>query len=271
MKFNENSKIIPLKKLELSDEEIRSLYIPKKYDSIKESITCYQKEYYYYKSVTANLLINELLGSYLAKKVGLDTVDYKIGEMQNQIYVLSKIFYEPDYSYSDFRSYYGEIQFLDLSFYQTLMSFFYLSKFELLNKIKSSELVKSILKLTALDLKMGQFDRHNKNLLLKINQNNDVNLVSQFDYGGSYPIKGTPYLIYDNPAIILRKNKKSLLAFSESFPEFVDYVSLLYHIPIDDAMKDIENEKLIEFDSEEMYFYQKQDIENNKILRKILY
>ena len=68
------------------------------------------------------------------------------------------------------------------------------------------------------------------------------------------------------------KNKyKSLLAFSESFPEFVDYVSLLYHIPIDDAMKDIENEKLIEFDSEEMYFYQKQDIENNKILRKILY
>ena len=36
-------------------------------------------------------------------------------------------------------------------------------------------------------------------------------------------------------------------------------------------MKDIENEKLIEFDSEEMYFYQKQDIENNKILRKILY
>lgn len=118
---------------------------------------------------------------------------------------------------------------------------------------------------------MGQFDRHNKNLLLKINQNNDVNLVSQFDYGGSYPIKGTPYLIYDNPAIILRKNKKSLLAFSESFPEFVDYVSLLYHIPIDDAMKDIENEKLIEFDSEEMYFYQKQDIENNKILRKILY
>lgn len=75
MKVNENSKIIPLEKLELSNEEIRSLYIPKKYDSIKESITCYQKEYYYYKSVTANLLINELLGSYLAKKVLLLSLD----------------------------------------------------------------------------------------------------------------------------------------------------------------------------------------------------
>ena len=270
MKFNEESKIIYFKKTKLSQQQIDNLYIPRDYQKICSSITRYNGEYYYYKDVTLNSLINELIGSYFSKKLQLDTVDYQIGVMDNMVYVLSKIFYQENFNYYDCNSYFKTSSFHNIDLFQSFFSFIYLSEFDLLKKIKNPNLLKNILKLIAVDLKMGQFDRHNKNLFLKISQDNIVDLAPLFDYGGSYYKKKIPFEIYDNPLVSIRKNKRSLCYFSEQFPEFLEYIYTLYEITINDVLNNIEKEHLITFEKEERTFYQKKDLENNKVLKKIM-
>ncbi len=271
MKFNEESKIIYFEKTKLNQQQIDNLYIPKDYQEIISSITFHNGIYYYYKDVTLNSLINELIGSYLAQKLGLDTVDYKIGIMNNKFYVLSKIFYQTGFQYYDCKSYFRKSSFDNITTFQTFLSFFYLSEFEIIRRLNSTELLESILKLIALDLKMGQFDRHNKNLFLKKDSNGIVDLAPQFDYGGSYHKKGIPFKIYDNPLITIRKNKLSLQNFSKQYPNFVKYICILYNISMDNILNDLEQNNLLIFEQKEKSFYLEQDKENNKILKKILY
>lgn len=269
MKFNPNSKIIYFERNQQVNnfDEIHS-FTNKFISSILLPITVYENEYYCYKVVNSNLMTKELIGSYLAKKISLSTVDYKIGYANENFYVLSKLFYQSGFFYTDFLNYFRITSFFNVNLFQFLFSFIYLNESGVLKKIKNKELVIDLLKLTALDLKMGQVDRHNRNLLLKIDSNKEASLAPVFDYGLSYLSRNLE--IYENPAVTIGKGKFSLLSFAHDFPEFREYVYFLYNTSIEDTLKDIECEQDIKFEKDEFDFYIKKDNEYNKILKKII-
>ncbi len=268
MYIDNNSKIIYFKGNNIDYKDVPNLFIPDGCESILLNVTKYQGEYYYYKSVNPQKLTNELIGTALAKRIGLDTVDYKIGKITkhaNQLYAMSKILFEKEFTYHNCRDFYGVTRSTCLSF----NSYVYLNDYSLLEKIEDYNTLLNILKLTALDLKMGQFDRHNMNLFLKIDDLGKVNLASIFDYGNSYStLFGST--IYDNPFVLLRKNKISLFYFVKRFPEIKEYASFLLNISIDDIFDDIEKDYIVLYSNHERNYYRKLDKQHNKVLQKII-
>ncbi len=268
MNINDYSHIMYFEPNNLTEEDILNLYIPDGYQDLILQITKYNGEYYYYKSVHRSEMIRELIGSALAKRIDLDTVDYKIGKKRVKssfLYALSKIFFEEGFIYQNCYDFYGQ-RIIDRNFFR---SYVYLNNSQILEKLKDYNTILKVLKLTALDLKMGQYDRHNQNLFLKIDQTGRVDLAPIFDYGGSYSyVLGTK--IYDNPFLMIRKNKPSLYAFARKFPEIAEYASFFESIPIVDIFDDIEKEHMLELSDEERFYFQKMDQQNNKVLQKII-
>lgn len=272
MHLFDNSKILYFSDKKLNEEEHHHLYIPDRYQYLTSQITKYQGEYYYYKLVNIHEMANELIGSALAKRIDLDTVDYKIGKTRINspyLYALSKVFFEKDFTYTDCYDVYGEISEYQSTDSTSFLSYFYLNDTKLLEREENYNTILDVLKLTALDLKMGQFDRHEENLFLKIDSVGQIALAPIFDYGCSYSDKFYSK-IYNNPFLMLRKNKLSLFLFARKFSEIREYASLLESIPIHDVLSEIENEHMIEFSDKKRSYYQKRDKQNNKILQKII-
>lgn len=139
-----------------------------------------------------------------------------------------------------------------MSYLETTLAPFYLNADNMLKRIDSC-LLEEVLKLIAIDLRMGQTDRHNKNLTLQIRKDNgNLHLAELYDFSTAYQQKEYFYnkLFYENPFIILRKNNISLSSLEE-------------------ALFDISNDKKIKFNQEESNYYQKKDSYNNKTLIKI--
>lgn len=95
MILNKNSDIINFDLKNIPIKEMESINIP--YYLKPRMIMGVVKidgEYYYAKSINDKKMLNELIGTYLSKYIGLDTVDYKIGIYNGSMYALSKLFYE---------------------------------------------------------------------------------------------------------------------------------------------------------------------------------
>ena len=94
MLINENTKLI---NIDLSNNE--DIVLPEVFGGLKNNITTIDEKNYYCKRVSHDALLNELIGSYLSKQIGLDSVDYKIGKYNDNYYVLSEMFFEDGYNY----------------------------------------------------------------------------------------------------------------------------------------------------------------------------
>ena len=55
----------------------------------------------------------------------------------------------------------------------------------------------------------------------------------------------------------------------ERFPELREYIDILKNISLQSILKRIEEENNISFTDGEIDFYQKQDLQKNKVLKKI--
>ena len=98
-----------------------------------------------------------------------------------------------------------------------------------------------------------------------------LDLAPIFDFGNSY-FEKTKYpdkYFYDNPFIIVRKNKLSLNALSRQNPEIIDFARTLIDIPIEDVLTEIEKEKQITIPDETKLFYKKKDEQYTKVLQKL--
>lgn len=271
---NKNSNFITFSPKEITFDEIRKLCIPKDLEKIADSITKVNRKYYYYKKVDFYQLINELIGSYFSKQIKLDAVDYQIGIYNGEIYALSEIFFNPNYEYHDCQNHFGTIANHKLTESESLISRIYLKEDTMLELIDNPIMLLNILKLTFIDLKMGQIDRNNLgNIMIKTSKSNGVvNLAPVIDFESSY-VDNPPYpefYFYDNPFIVLRKNRLSISSLIGKHPQILDTVNILSTLKIRDTLYQIQDEKRIILSEKEVRYYEEKDNDYSRILQKIV-
>lgn len=271
MDYRDVNKVISFSPTKLNNDEIMELNLPFGIKPMINFITKIDNNYYYYKKVNNKEMINELIGSYLCKLIELDVVDYKIGEFESEMYALSKIFYKKEYLYSYCLKYFGLIT-DGFSVINAVSEFFKCCQTNILSKIENPTMILDILKLTLIDLKMGQGDRDNySNLMLKISEkDNTMGIAPIYDFGYSYCKDYCNPGYYINPFVIIRKNKSSLLELSKRYPEIIDIAKILVDIPIVNVLDDISKENGVIFNRDEINYYNNKDKEYTKLLRKML-
>lgn len=274
MLVNNSSNFIAFRPKELTFDEIQKLYIPRDLVKIVDSITEVNGKYYYYKKVNFYQLINELIGSYLSKQINLEAVDYQIGIYRGETYALSPIFYNQKYEYHNCQDYFGTIANHKLIESESLISRIYLKEDAMLNQINNPIMLLNILKLTFLDIKMGQIDRNNLgNIMIKIAKSNGfIDLAPIIDFESSYD-SSPPYpefYFYDNLFIVLRKNKLSLGSLIRKHPQTLDTVNILSTLKIRGALEQIQKEKRIILSEKEARYYEEKDNDYSKVLQKLV-
>ncbi len=267
MDILENSKVIPFEVIPPTEEELSNLYIPSQYRHIIGTITKLEGKFYCFKESLDFGLTNELIGSYLAKMLGLDTVDYEIGQRgEEELFALSKVFYEEGFQYQSVDD------FLQKNHYQDCFSlsegkFPIYWNMKTLNLYRGTPFYNSNLKLIAVDLKMAQYDRHSRNLQIKIDPLGKIDLAPIYDYGGSYINFLTP--TYANPFACMKKNKATFEWLFTLYPELWEYVQILRGISITEILESIAQERKIEFTDLEYSSYRSLQQANDEIINKI--
>ena len=157
-----------------------------------------------------------------------------------------------------------------ISLHESLFHKIYMCQTDVMKRLFDKDLIENVLKLTAEDLKMGQRDRHSNNVLLK-KVDDKIELAPIFDYGFSY-ITSTQIgsdIYYDNPFLIVRKNKLSIKSLVRKYPNLFKYIEKFRDINIEDVLLEIEKEKNIILEKTEIEDIVNIDKENNKLLKKI--
>lgn len=268
MIIKEDSKVLPYRHNVPTRQEFESLHIPKQYHNLRGDITRLEGEFYHMKFPSTRFMINELIGSYLSKRIELDTVDYEIGVIGNCYIALSKVFYEEGYRYLSAKSYLIERNRLDAG--STSIKFRCL-KTRNLKLLQKEACFEDILKLIAVDLKMGQSDRHGNNVQMKIDGTGTVSLAPIYDYGCSYMESndGICYQMYANPFVLVRRNPYSLGRLFRKYPSLQGYMHFLNQISIEEILGGIEQEKRISFEGKEYEYYQKKQGEIDEVIQNI--
>ena len=267
--INNQSKVI-----EMSDENFNrdGAYIPDnmKYDRIINNIYNYNGKYYYAKEMDLidgeDLIIHELIGSYLAQLINLDSVEYKIGRLGDKIYMLSELFFDRSFTYS----YVGKCK-----FNANLKN---LKKAYFIDKIPQEypALRDSILKLVLLDLKMGQYDRYNpSNITVKKALITDYkDLAPVYDFGFAYPFPFSfnfdDFEIYYNAFVKIRKNEESLKLLLDKYPQMQETIHTLACANIRLILDIIQFQNKIKLDKSLKQYIISQDDINTKLLKRFI-
>ena len=274
MRANDSSEIIYFDNISIPISDQVSLGFPKKMRYYAHNVVVIDGKYYYAKKCTTNTLINELLGTYFSNLIGLDVVDYRIGKTNNDLsylYALSEIFYKDDYTYTTVEDMFASLRPDDTRAYSKGLGSLYVCDTSILSLINSPQLIDSALKMTAVDLKMGQVDRYNYNVVLRDN-GIEKELEKVFDFGWSYDIYRDDNIkvFYNNPFILVKKDYVSLSMLASRYPEFGRCAAILSSAPVGDVIRDIEKENNIKVTNEDFKYYVEKDKEYTKVLRKSL-
>lgn len=255
MIFNNNSKVISFKYDIPTNEECKRFHIPEENGKVRKSVVNIDNAIFYTKALGNYRMINELIGSHLAHKLDLDTVDYEIGKTSTGLHALSKPFYEEGYQYDFFKDYFHLSNYPRRTILYRLNPFSSFCRTEGLDLLRDTEMYESALKLTAIDLKMGQVDRHSGNLQVKYDDTS-VSFAPIYDYSESY-LMGDVYPIYRSSLVFIRKNRASIEELIRRHPKLLEYLSYLLSLSIDEILTEIGDEKDIEFTGDEMMRYTK--------------
>lgn len=256
IKYNKNSllnirNVIPTSK-ELKDEIFISdlSYLHAKFTKIDDI-------WYFWKYVDDYQLLNELIGSLLAKHIELDTAEYIPAlDSNGKLIVISKNFREPGFKY-----------FMSNKLFNgaTITYNEYLSKInyntDSLKKLDSS-LRTQILSLCILDLYMGQYDRHSGNLMFKVDT--IPSLAPIYDYSSSFDGNLKEY--YQNPFVILNIDYDAIKRFLNEYPEMFSALQKLTNIDMCDILKELEEKYSLVLDNETFKTYENQ--ESIKLLKR---
>lgn len=269
MIITEKSRVFPFQKIDPTDEEIKLSHIPEEFLHIIPYLTKIGDSLYCYKGLRTPLLINELIGSYLSHRIGLDTVDYEIGKRESDgaLFALSKVFYEEGYQYQSVASFLEEHHYkncwkkLGSPILQLLPVYYNMNTLKL---YRGTPFYDHNLKLIAVDLKMAQHDRHKTNMQIKIDSRGTIDLAPLYDYSRAYNIHFD--LSYANPFVFIRYTPRTLELLFSRYPELRDYVEFLRKVSIEEILQGIEEEKGILFTPEEHREYQLCQEQNDKLI-----
>ncbi len=268
MILNNSSKVIHIQNIGISEKD--KIYVPESALPTEKplflsNLVALNDEFYYIKY---DNIINELIGSFLAKKIKLDSVDYQIGIYNNEIYALSKLFYNRDYDYFYPKDYQKFKMNYPCKTHPNLITDMYCFRCKL--KQFDESLTDKLLKLIALDLKMGQTDRHGHNLMFKKNiKTGVVDLAPIYDYSSCYSVLGLPFKYYKNVYLFMRTNYISMIKLTEKFPQVMKYIDILKEIDIEEIVETIEIEKNIKIEPDEKKYRIDRDKEYTKLLKRI--
>lgn len=269
MKLNDSSNVVEFK-FEGIGREVKE-FLQEDFQEIWEDIVKIDGEYYHAKEVSVREMLNELIGSYYSNLVGLDAVQYKIGIIGDKMYALSKVFFQKGFTYLYPNKYF------DMTMGSTgnqieerkKLTFFF--EASMLDRLNTQEARDSILKMSAVDLKMNQADRHTYNIIFRIIDGR-VYIEKIFDFGWAYDIYPTDSyssLYYENPFIIVRKDYVSLSSLAIQHPLFRSSIQRLCEVPVGDVLREIEKANNVTISKEDYKYYRSKDKEYTKILRKV--
>ncbi len=250
---------------------IKETNVPEYFDSIKapeinrikDNIVLINGDYYFYKDINPQHMINELIGSYLSAYLGIPAVNYQIGLNNGVLYALSKLFYKPNHIYQSCNDVFGKVAYLEADIRQNINEETIYSQTAMLSLINNKEMIRKILKLTALDLKMDQVDRHDGNIMIEIYKT-IINLAPLYDF--SYSYFDSRIFMYSNPFVIVNRNQKSIENLALKYPEIVPFLNQLGNLPISDVIREIEQANHITIGDDIKHEYQQKDEEYSRKL-----
>lgn len=262
------------KVLQITDvgRDFPGLYIPDGIRKPTNNLICDGKFYYGKKTgvwrTDYREIINELIGSFLARKISLDAVDYKIGVFRNQIYILSEIFFEEgkEYFHPNKLGY-------DLEYEYSLVEkkvhsiYYYKSMLNNLNE----QLLYDILKLTILDIKMGQIDRKSYSNTMLMQDESGISLAPVYDFGEAYSERTDcmAYIVYNNPFIIIRKNVLSMKTLVRKYPIVMEFIDILKNIDMEEIIAYLESSFPIKLSDVDKKYYEEKDSDYSRVLKKL--
>lgn len=271
MLLNDSSEVIQFDNVTIPKTEQLRFNVPRSMRYSTNNIVKIDGKYYYAKRCSASSLIKELIGSYYAQMVGADCVDYLIGKSNTSLsylYVLSEVFWKDGYYYSTPLQTTG-MRPDDSVIYKKGLSSLYVCETSVLDFLNSPLLADSAMKLTAVDIKTGQVDRFDYNVVLR--RDDSLEMEKIYDFGNSY-IEDTGYALhncYYNPFLIVKRNTISLWGLTHKYPQFRESAATLCEIPLYDALKDIEKRFNISIEDKDIPGCIELDKQYSKYLRKI--
>ncbi len=272
MLVNDSSEVIYFDNRQIPISEQVSLGFPRNLRHYAHNVVMIDGKYYYAKKCSVNTLINELIGSYYSTLIGLDVVDYRIGKAntdKNSLYALSEIFYKDGYSYTTVENIFGGLRPDDSKIYSRGLGSLYVCDTSVLSLVNSRQLIDDVLKMSAVDLKTGQVDRYNYNVILRDN-GIEKELEKVFDFGWSYAVdKKDNKSAYYNPFLVVRRNTISILGLAHRYPQIRESAAILSTTPLYDVLKDIESRFNIRIEDDDITGYLEMDESYSKLLRKV--
>lgn len=154
IKYDKNS-LLNIKNIIPTSKELKDEIFINDLSYLHAKFTKIDGNWYFWKYVDDYQLLNELIGSFLAKLIDLDTAEYIPGiSSTDKLVVISKNFREPSIKYFMSNKFFKEAP---LTYSEYLSKINYNTE-----SLKSLDklLLKQLLKVCILDLYMGQYDRH---------------------------------------------------------------------------------------------------------------
>lgn len=205
-------------------------------------------DWYFFKEISMDWIIHELLGEIISKYFGIDTVHYKLAKFNNEFGVISKNFCDKKYAYKTLRDY-------NLPRVSKKLEIFDSVKRICKGNIEYQNLVNTIKKVIIRDYYVSEYDRCYQNFLFK--EGESITLAPLYDYERSFMYEPTKevkgYLANfslndDNIKRIIRNDD----AFQELFTKIMDANMGIFLIDLEDInnfrFNDDEVTNYIEFD-----------------------
>lgn len=204
----------------------------------------------------------ELIGAYLSSILGLESASYSLALYGDKPFVVSKVFFEEGFHYFMAGDFDGAMELFGKPVENIKTSFYcFVERLHLLPK----QVLDKMLKLIAIDLKMGQVDRNEENIIFKRNKvTGELDLAPAFDFTNAYVSSS----YYKNPFLFLRLNHKSLADFIREFPKIREYIDALQSVSMDVMMDGILEKSGVAFEKAEIAFYQSFDKGRSRMLKK---
>lgn len=211
---------------------------------------------YYPKSFN----LNELIGEHLAEKDELRTVNFECFKYYNYskeegIIIASKSFINPTSNYELCTKFYRSSKF-DLD----------ILKKDCIDNDNFNKLLLNILKLTAIDVYMGQVDRSSVNTQFEIYDSSFLDLAPCYDYSDSYWDND---FSYENPFFSFKTQEDFEKLFS-IYPQSLKLFKQKQNINLIEIIHDIEDTKGFKLSKSVFESYKRKEENSQKKLQKII-
>lgn len=224
----------------------------------KSSFSKELDSFVYYKPFS----LEEYIGEYIAKYLGLKTVENFIVDVRSKHFISSKSFIDKNKKYITPRDFINTGYLLNVNKLDKIFSL--LKKYDDLEK-----LIQDFFKMIALDIYMRQEDRNFENYLFEL-YNNSISLGPLYDYtiAFDYYNNDLPYFYY-NDFVILEK-KEDYEELYEFYPFFRTYIEKVKKIDLIELIKKIFEENYFRINDKIVENYKKEEEKTQKLLQKIL-